>query len=176
MAKVSRLNQSIKNDIINSIVKPTEDEMERLKKDIKVHIEKCFYDTFPEELKVVYNKYPEYRCNQWVVHMDSYSYSTTVSSFCSDKRGNLYTSTLPPTSIKEIDTLVGKHEILRKKNNEFKKELLNILNSYTVKQIMETFPEISHLIPERDGSFSYNLPSVQVENIKEKINNQPLTV
>jgi hypothetical protein len=176
MAKVSKLNKYVKNDIIDSIVKPTRDKLQVMEKEIKETIEKKFYDTFPEELKVVYDKYPEYRHSLWVNHYDSYSYSTHIISFCSDKKGNLYTSTLPPSSIKEIDLLVGKYETLRKKNNEFKKELLNILDSYTVKQVMETFPEISHLIPERDGSLPCNLPSLQVESIKEKINNQPLTV
>jgi CHAD domain-containing protein len=176
MAKVSKLNKYVKNDIIDSIVKPTEDKLDQFQKEIKETIEKKFYDTFPEELKIVCDKYPEYKHNLWVNHYDSYSYSTSIMSFCADKTGNIYTSTLPPSSIKEIDLLVGKYETLRKKNNEFKKELLNILDSYTVKQVMETFPEISHLIPERDGSLPCNLPSLQVESIKEKINNQPLTV
>lgn len=176
MAKVSKLNKFVKRDIIDSIVKPTKDKLDKMSKEIKETIEKKFYDTFPEELKVVYDKYPGYRHGLWVSHYDSYSYSTTIKSFSPNEKGNLSTSSLPPTSKKEIDLLVGKYETLRKKNNEFKIELLNILDSYTVKQVMETFPEISHLIPERNGSFSYNLPSVQVESIKEKINNQPLTV
>jgi hypothetical protein len=176
MAKVSKLNKFVKREIIDSIVKPTEDKLDQFQKEIKIKLEKSFYDTFPEELKVVYDKYPEYKCFVWVTHHDSYSYSTSIMSFCPDTRGNLYTSTLPSNVVKEIDLLVGKYETLRKKNNEFKKELLNILDSYTVKQVMETFPEISHLIPERDGSLPCNLPSLQVESIKEKINNQPLTV
>ena len=176
MAKVSRLNQSIKNDIVDDIIKPTTDKVEKLKKEINLKLEKSFYDILPKELKFVFDNYPEYKSSIWVNHYDSYSYSTSIMGFCGDKRRSLYTSSLPPQILKEINELVGEYEMLKKKNYEFKQELLNILNSYSVKQIMETFPEISHLIPERDGSTPYNLPSLQVENIKEKINNQPLTV
>ena len=174
MAKVSRLSKFVKSEIIDSICSPSYKKRGELSENINKFIKEIHDESLPQDIQDIIKKYPEYTYTIYIRHHKTYHFSGYIKSFQKDQNKNRCSSDfMSEDEIKHLEGLIKYFEAYNKEIKEFVREIETILE-LPVKQIVETFPDIAHLIPDREGSTSINLPMVNVDSITSKLQNQPL--
>jgi len=173
MAKVSKLSKFVKEDIVNAICEPSYKKREELKQIITEYINEKYNKTLPQDVQEFILKYPDYTHSVYLRHCGVYNYGCYIQSFLKNDNTPNTSKFMTNEEIKTLEKLIQNFEEYKKQINLFKLEI-NAVLELSVKQIIETFPDIAHLIPDRTSSTPLNLPMVQIESITSKIKNQPL--
>ena len=173
MAKVSKLSKAVKTDIVHAICAPSYKKREELKQDITAYLNEKYNKSLPQGVQEFITKYPEYINSVYIYHYGTYTYSCYIESISKKEHSKYTTNFMNDEEIKHLEKLIKKLEDYKKEINTFAQEIRAVLE-LSVKQIIETFPDIAHLIPDRSSPTPLNLPMVKVESVTFKIQNQPL--